>query len=295
MGHSVTPQPNPPTTVARRLRSLVGSVPLVDVPTAAIVVLMIAGTPLLVWGTHRGHVPWWAAFLAGTYLMNLSFTAWHEPAHGTFSSSRRLNLIVGWLSSFASVYPGYFARRREHLVHHKFEGTQGKDPVYPRIQTTFFGFPLRIMQQMFKPDPLDVPETFHPITPGQRLSDMISNLLVLGVLGVAIALGFWRALLVAWIVPRFFVVMIHAYYICFFPHHIEDGGYRVYRIRRDGILLKLLTVNQHMHGIHHKWPWIPWHKYQLVRRELGDELYNEDIEEVGRPFEATTSGGTQSR
>jgi beta-carotene hydroxylase len=256
----------------RRMRNMVGPVPLVDWRTAAVILLMTLGTPVLVWAVHAAYLHPLSGLLIGSYLMNLSFTAWHEPAHHLFSKKRWLNTVAGWIASFASAYPGYFARRREHLVHHKYEGIPGKDPVYPRIQVSFWKFPLMIVALFLSPPRLDVPDSFQPYTKAQRLSDNISNLLVVVIVVVSILYGFWWALLWGWILPRGVVFGVHALYICYFPHAIDGGGYQVLRIRRDTWLLRLLMINQHLHGLHHGWPWIPWYRYQAVLRAFAKEL-----------------------
>ena len=89
-------------------------------------------------------LPLWAGFLIATFLMNLSFTTWHEASHGNFSRVVWLNRWLGIVASLYSLYPGYFARRREHLAHHRWEGDAQHDPVYPRIQTGFWAFPLML-------------------------------------------------------------------------------------------------------------------------------------------------------
>jgi beta-carotene hydroxylase len=245
---------------------------LVDTRTTVLILAMAAGFPALVVLDHAGVLPRAATFLCGVLLMNLSFTAWHEPAHGNFSASAGLNAVAGFLASLASFYPGYFARRREHLVHHKFQGIPGKDPAYARVQATFWTFPLQLVRANYATGPLDVAASFVPITPVQRLFDSISNVAVLGLVAGSIALGFWRSLLAAWILPRIVIFLVHAYTICFFPHSVPGGGYEIYRVREDGRWLSFLTVSQNLHGIHHKWPSIPWHRYRTVLRAARADL-----------------------
>jgi beta-carotene hydroxylase len=246
--------------------------PWMDGWTAALIVLMVAGFPLLVWAHAAGWLPAWAAVLLGTLLMNLSFTAWHEPAHANFSRVGWLNDLAGFLSSVASVYPGYYARRREHLVHHRYQGIEGMDPVYPRIQATFWGFPFQLLRSIVASPPLGVPASFLPITRGQWISDQVSNLLAVAALAASIALGFWPSLLWAWVLPRVIVFWLHAYYICFFPHSVVGGGYEVYRVRERDHWLPFVTVAQSLHGIHHRWPHVPWHRYAAVLRDARQEI-----------------------
>ncbi|SVC57188.1 uncharacterized protein METZ01_LOCUS310042, partial [marine metagenome] len=115
--------------------------PFVDGITGILILSMVVGLPVVGWFYYNGTLPFWMAVVLGTLLMNLSFTAWHEPSHQNFSKFKWLNHIAGWIASVASIYPGYFARRREHLIHHRWAGDDVKDPVYPRIQSTFLSFP----------------------------------------------------------------------------------------------------------------------------------------------------------
>jgi beta-carotene hydroxylase len=264
-------------TIVRRLQEAVGPRPFVDGPTAALIGLMAAGFPLTGVLYQHGMLPAWAALLIGSALMNLSFTAWHEPAHQTFSRWRSLNSAAGWLASLLSVYPGYFARRREHLIHHRFEGQEGKDPVFPRIQSSAWTFPLALLRTALLGAPLQVPASVLPITRVQRAADALSNLLALAVVVTAAALGYFQTILWVWLGPRLVIYALHAYYICYFPHSVPGGGYQVLRVRQDHAWLRLLTVNQHLHGIHHRWPWIPWHRYRRVLRDCADELRRESL------------------
>lgn len=250
---------------------------LIDAPTLVVALVMTIGFPLTGWLLRAGHISWPVAVLAGTWLMNLSFTAWHESSHANFSSKGWLNDVVGIVTSFASVYPGYFARRREHLVHHRYEGIEGKDPVYPRIQTTFWRFPFRLLKLMIERPKLDVPDGFLKITPAQRASDLVSNALVLAVCIACARLGLGRELLAVWIAPRILVFLIHAYYICFFPHGMPGGGYKLLRVR-PGALLWLATMGQNYHGVHHRWPFIPWHRYHRVAKSRREELLRSGVE-----------------
>ncbi len=106
-----------------------------DIPTTAVGVLMIAGLVAVIALHATGRLPLLVGLVLNTLLMNLSFTAWHEACHGNLSKRRAVNTAFGIATSFASIYPGYFARRREHLCHHRFEGDAAQDPVYPRIRS----------------------------------------------------------------------------------------------------------------------------------------------------------------
>lgn len=273
------------TEINRAIRAILGPQSLVDWPTAVVIATMAAGFPLLIWGHHAGGVPLWAAFPLAVLLMNLSFTAWHEPAHGNFSRKKRLNDVAGWIASAASVYPAYFARRQEHLIHHQWEGIPGRDPVFPRIQTTLWRFPFRLARLALNPPPQPIPPALAR-TPRERAADAASHAVVLGAAAASVAWGFWPSLLWLWIVPRFLIFWVHAFVICFFPHAVAGGGYTVARVREGNRLLRFATVGQNFHGIHHRWPFIPWHRYARVLAACRDAIVAQDIQFVPKKTSA---------
>jgi fatty acid desaturase len=235
--------------------------PAIDLPTAALLLLQAIGAVALFPLAHTGTVPLWAAAIAACLLMNLSFTTWHECSHGNFSRYQRLNHTVGWLSSLFTLYPGYFARRREHLAHHRWEGDPKLDPVYPRIQMSLFAFPFRLTLQVITREGNAIESSFMPITPAQAWADRALLLTAAGAMAALAAAGY--GLLVLWLLvfPRVVIFYLHAVYICWFPHHVEGGGFERYRVADRGLLWRLLTVGQWAHGVHHKNPSIPWHRY----------------------------------
>ena len=235
--------------------------PVVDGVTGLLILTMVVGLPFVGWFYHRGMLPFWVTVVLSTLLMNLSFTAWHEPSHQNFSKFKLLNHVAGWIASLASIYPGYFSRRREHLIHHRWAGDETKDPVYPRIQATFFSFPKVLINSNRKFNFQSVPDSFEPITKGQWIADMMSNWIATTLIVGSIFFGFFKTVLWTWIIPRFFIFFIHAYFVCYLPHAVKRGGYQANRIRRSKWIYRFISVEQNMHGIHHAWPWIPWHQY----------------------------------
>ncbi len=254
--------------------------PFVDGITGILIFSMVVGLPVVGWFYYNGTLSFWMAVVLGTLLMNLSFTAWHEPSHQNFSKFRWLNHTAGWIASVASIYPGYFARRREHLIHHRWAGDDVKDPVYPRIQSTFLSFPKVLVDSNRKFNFNNIPESFHPMTIGQRIADLVSNSFALALIIGSIFFGFFKAVLWVWIIPRVCIFFIHAYFICYLPHAMEQGGYQVKRVRRRGWFQRFISVEQNMHGVHHAWPSIPWHQYKNFISLNSDTILKENIEMV---------------
>lgn len=238
---------------------------------------MVGGQIALTVLVHQGALNPWLAILPATLLMNLSFTIWHECTHRNFSRVAWVNEFVGALGSFFSLGPSYFHRKHEHIIHHRHEGTPKNDPVYERIQTTFWGFaPKLVRLALDRSNPVRFQELL-PLSPWQRMSDGFLLGLTLGFAVLLVRAGYFQAFLAVWIVPRVLVFFLHAYYICFFPHHTAAGGFQLYRVRENA-LLSLLTVHQNLHGVHHMQPTVPWYRYPHLLAELRESPRAHEIE-----------------
>jgi len=235
--------------------------PYVDGRTLLLLLVQCAGFGLVCVLCALSLLPLWLGGLLSTLLMNLSFTTWHECSHGNFSLDWRVNHAAGIVSSFFSPYPGYFARRREHLAHHRWEGDARLDPVYPRIQTSAFAFPLRLTWMTITRAGNPIPGEFMPLTSAQRIGDALTLLLIFGIMAFLLIAGFGLPLLALVILPRLAVFYLHAFYICWLPHSVPGGGFEKYRVRDRGLLWRLFTMGQWCHGVHHENPQIPWHRY----------------------------------
>lgn len=251
-----------------------------DFITIALILGMLTLHAFVLYWQYLGQISFLLSTVVCCFIMNMSFTFWHECSHENLTRSRTLNQAVGILSSFFSFFPGYFARRREHLVHHKFEGIPGKDPVYYRIQNTSFLKFLwtAVVVNYLEKRPDEVPANFIPLTLKEKIIDKITVGLVWTiVLGLVIA-GKWQVALATILIPRVFIFVYHGYVICFFPHFIPEGGYRKFRVYPYGLLTKIITMNQAYHGIHHYSPKVRWYNYPLVYRKYSEAFKENEIE-----------------
>lgn len=214
------------------------------------------------------------------FIMNMSFTFWHECSHENLSSNRRLNIVTGIIASFFSFFPGYFARRREHLVHHRYEGIPGKDPVYYRIQNTnFYKFLwTAVVVNYLEKKPNEVPDSFMEISPLQKFIDRLTVGSVWCVIGVLVYAGFWQVAFATILIPRVFIFIYHGYVICFFPHFIHGCGYQKFRVFPRGFFFQAITMNQNLHGIHHFIPRVRWYNYKSVYQKYRGEFSENNIE-----------------
>jgi beta-carotene hydroxylase len=222
---------------------------------------MIFGLMILFYLSIKNAGNPWVLLLLATLMMNLSFTAWHEASHGNLSKSNFLNEVVGIVSSIFSAYPGYYARKREHLAHHRFEGIEGKDPVFERIQVSFLLFPFHLFKVILGSKGR-IPPEFLPMQKHQKWIDRFSILSFLGFGVFCFIAGYGSSFLLIFLIPRAVVFWLHVFYICYFPHAVRDGkGYQKYRIISESKILYWFTMGQSLHGIHHYNSKIPWHRY----------------------------------
>ena len=264
--------------LSQEMSQLANKKHLADPITSLLLLVYFIGIPLIIYLASIELLPLWAGLLIGTFLMNLSFTAWHECSHNNFSQYKFLNTIIGVAAGAFSLYPGYFATKREHLIHHMFQGQDGKDPVYPRIQTSFLGFPWKLLLnfRMKISDPEVI--AFMPLSAWQKTVDLMVYMVVVSIIFTSIMKGWFIALLFSWIIPRGLVFWMHAYYICFFPHQIAAGGYELFRVRKPSWFKRIITVDQIMHGLHHKWVYIPWHRYKQAYGIIKESKNHEDLQ-----------------
>lgn len=221
-------------------------------------------------------------FLISVLAFNLSFTIWHECVHYTVTSRRRLCTLVGVVTTFFMIYPGYFSQRREHLLHHKYQGDPLRDPVYPRVQCSAWKFPLHLLWvTVANPQP---PFAERHLSARERLGDALSCGIFALLAWRAIAAGLGWPLLVVWVLPRALMVPIHAFYVCYLPHSGRGAQlYETYRIALRNPLTRYLTLYHAFHGLHHVWPGIPWHRYRrtFLERRAELEAHGVDIVDGG--------------
>jgi beta-carotene hydroxylase len=230
--------------------------------------------------TFAGLLPLPVAFLVGLAAFNLSFTIWHECVHNTVASSRWICSVIGSLTAFIMIYPGYFFQRREHLLHHKYEGDPEKDPVFYRVQCTPWMFPIHLLLATLRsPQPVNPERQFRP---GELWSDRAGYVFCLAIVVAVLAKGMWAPLLAAWIMPRVMMIPIHAFYVCYLPHHGRGAYmYQTYRIVLRNPVTNYLTLFHAYHGLHHIWPGIPWHRYRQTFYARRKELEARGVEIIG--------------
>lgn len=216
------------------------------------------------------------AILIATFAMNITFTSWHEASHGLISKDGKLNDMFGILGSIPLGFPGYYGRKREHLIHHRYEADEKLDPVFPRIQMKFWDYLRVAVAPKSKLNPLMNTRSYDKI--GQKVMNLTSDerkidrvlLISTGIIGITWCIISPLTLLTVFLIPRFAIFVIHAYYICFLSHKpkkIKDADYVLYYCFSNNIITRFLTLNQSLHGFHHKYPNKKWYTYHKIKTE----------------------------
>jgi beta-carotene hydroxylase len=251
-----------------------------DWRTLTLFAVYVVVLPINVALAARGALGLVWAFLIALAAFNLSFTIWHESVHNTVAPNRTVSTIIGTITAFFLIYPGYNALKRDHLVHHKHQGEPDVDPVYPRVQCRPWLFPVHMFWCLAFPQQPPHPE--RQLTSAERAKDAVNYAIWLALALAAWRYGYLPALMAAWILPRLVILPIHEFYVCYLPH--AAGGpefYRTYRIVLRTPFTRYLTLYHSYHGLHHVWPSIPWHQYRAAfqsRRRALEQLGVEIVE-----------------
>ncbi len=255
-----------------------------DVPTLVLLGVMYAvllGNVAL-WVLARQHPV--VHVLVGALGIHMAFTIWHEAAHGTIFGSTRGNDVIGIVGMFPYMTP-YFMQKWVHLEHHRRLNLED-DPNFVYTGGPFLGIFLRYprvlgyAKKILKVDPR---------SPGERLSDLTTTLLVVGAYGAAIALGQGVAVLVLWFLPVVVGKIVMDWYVNWLPHvGLPPDRFRGTRVL-DVPWFTPLVLGHNYHAIHHLWPPVPWHRYlQVYRRKRAYlEQHGVPIEQSFRAFSRT--------
>ena len=214
--------------------------------------------------------------------IHFAFTIWHEAAHNNVSRSQWLNNVAGVLGMFPYMTP-YFMQRWVHLRHHAYLNEPG-DPNLIYTDGSFWTVPLRYPRVLAYAGEVMASD---PRSPGQKVSDACSVLLLTTIFAVAWWYGVLLDLVLLWFVPLVIAKLVMDWYINYLPHAgLPAHRYRGTRVLDIDWLTPLVLVHNY-HAIHHLWPNIPWHRYRAVFRDKREQLV-----ENGVPVETRIVGST---
>lgn len=236
-------------------------------------------------GRQSGY---WLALPAMLLISGLQFHLMillHEASHGLLHPNRRINDLVSDL--FCAIPFGTLTRyyRVFHLAHHKAVGVRGEDPevgMYEAMDYRFERLSRWKLAGMLLADLLFL-NLFRYVAWMVRftlekglkptLRDLALNLLFWGgLVGAAIAFGFWQDLLLFWVVPyatfTVFFAKLHGY-----GEHTGETGPSEYErtwVHEFPWVVNffIYPLNSGLHLEHHLFPRVPWYRIRAFRDAL---------------------------
>jgi fatty acid desaturase len=213
-----------------------------------------------------GRLPMWVACFINGFSLYVLFSPMHESLHGTVSSSRFVNEIVGRVAlAFQIPAAPLEVARWVHLSHHA-NTTSENDPDNFMHHGAWWVLPFRwanfdvfYLIKFFKDDTTATKR----IRPAVYVYVSIFLAVVLGFIMSGLALE----LLVLWFLPSRIGLAMIGFIFVFLPHFPADISARQNKYQATTTrlgwewLLTPLMVYQNYHLIHHLYPNVPFYNY----------------------------------
>ena len=246
-------------------------------PTIILFVFLLVGYMLLWVFYNRGLSGVWTS-LIGAGIAYGMFTIAHEASHGNISggikSYKRLEEILGWLSSFFLLFP-FSAFVVIHLRHHAHTNDPVNDPDHYVNGSNPFSIFFRCVTLIGHYFGLTLGAKSKKNTAMKAIrTQSITFLFVLAaILGLLIFSGNGNALFFVFIVSAFIAAPILAFSFDWLPHY-PHNNLNKYRNTRIVTIpgLEFLSLYQSYHLIHHLHPRVPFYKYRSCFLDMETEL-----------------------
>jgi ring-1,2-phenylacetyl-CoA epoxidase subunit PaaE len=267
----------------RRIPDPSEPVPAVAWPTIALLVGTATVLALSCWLALSGVWPLWAGVLPNAVCSYLMFTVAHDATHSATSNRRRLNMLVGWLSTpFFAPQASFPVLRFIHMQHHRFTNHEvGVDPDAYTMAGPIWQRPLRWTT-------IDLHYLWFYLRhigsrPRREVTGLAAQwMVVLALAAWAVASGGLLELVVLVLIPQRLAILWLAYAFDYLPHHgltakPSENRFRTTR-NRIGMewLLNPLLLYQNYHLVHHLHPVVPFYRYLRVWRRNEDEYLEHD-------------------
>jgi len=256
-----------------------------------------------------GIIPLWLGMIINTFTLYADQTPLHEACHGNIAGkdSRMVwvNHAVGFVCGTILLHE-YKSFRHMHLAHHRETNNPDLDPDHWVDVKGFWNVLFRCLTI--------VPWYHHyfwkyiafkPHIPGMRplaIHITVMHAIYYGTILAICYFGYWREVLMLWVVPHILASALIIYFFAYLPHqpHVAKQRYRdtnifLFKGRLKEPFLNWLYFFQNFHLIHHLFPRIPFYRYKeafkdlrpvLERekariREFGDDYHPDAIGEIG--------------
>jgi fatty acid desaturase len=220
-----------------------------------------------------GYAPVWITIPLNSAAVYCMFTVAHDALHGSLSSSRRVNSVVGRLAWFFVVPMASFSSfTYAHVQHHRYTNDADKDPDMFASHGPTWQMPVRWALMDF----------FHSAWSVRRLSErlrrswrrpvaemaegvVVSALSIAGLCAAILTNNFWTLVIVLLIPQRIALVFV-GWWFDWLPHHALERAkagnpFRATRVRVGMEWLFapiMLTSNYHL--LHHLDPRLPFYR-----------------------------------
>lgn len=245
---------------------------------------LLIGTGLLV-ALASGWTVVPAMFLLGVVQAAL-FAPAHETMHQTAFASRRVNVIVGWLTACPSLLNWHFYTAY-HLAHHRHTQVPGVDPelmtVSPKtlkgyvlriLGIPFWTLRLRVIAECFRGDLSGHPYVTEATAPTIIHSVRAMTFLMAGGAIASAVLFGWATPFLYWIGPQLLgQPPLRAYLLAEHTGCTEDrNGLTNTRTTLTCLPVRLLMWDMPYHAEHHLFPSIPFHRLKDAHLLIRDKL-----------------------
>ncbi len=244
-------------------------------------------------------IPLWLGLILNTLILYADQTPLHEACHGNIAGKDSrwlwLNHLVGYVCGTILLHE-YKAFRHMHLAHHRDTNNVDLDPDHWVCVKGPFNVLFRCLtivwwyhQYFWKHI------AFHGHLPGMRPLAIHIVMMHVVYYGIALGLslmGYWREVLMLWIVPHILASALIIYFFAYLTHkpHVAKERYRDtnvfwFRGRISEPLVNGLYMFQNFHLIHHLFPRVPFYLYGDAFRSIKPVLEQEHarIYEFGHP------------
>ncbi|MCK5771161.1 fatty acid desaturase [Algiphilus sp.] len=228
-----------------------------------------------------GGMPYAVALAINALAIYAIFTPLHDAAHGSLSSNRRVNDLIGTVAALP-LFPGFTAQiyRYLHLEHHRHTGVAHRDPDEIMVSARM---PWRLLV-------LAGIDLYWMVWYARRLKQRpIAE--VASAAASAVFFIAWHVLwltspfawqfVLLWLIPQRIGLMLLTYTFAAIQHPEgvpqAERPLQATRMFRGGWLMRWMTLSQSQHLMHHMFPAVPYYRYNAAWKLAEPELRDHEI------------------
>jgi fatty acid desaturase len=266
--------PESSKTVSRQRHPHPGeSIPTVAWPTLAVAVGALIVFVVAAIAAIGRYAPLWITIPLNSTAVYWMFTVAHDALHGSVSSARWVNSVVGRFAWFFVVPMSSLSSfAYAHIQHHRYTNDADKDPDMFATHGPTWQLPFRWALTDFFYSAWSCRQFRGRLRrswrgPVAELAEgaLVSSLSVAGICAAVLTNNFWT-LTVVLLIPQRIAMVFIGWWFDWLPHHALEHAprgnpYRATRIRvgMEWLLTPvMMTFNYHL--VHHLHPWLPFYR-----------------------------------